>query len=237
MTKHHVLGSRGRIALTTMLALIALGSGSSTARSRLAQPHAASPPLRAIFYTAAPAGPKGTIRARPAPSGPTGIKSHLAALKWAQADAAIVPWALPGTAADRRLRAVLAAIVSARVHVRAAALIDHPSGSEVGQVRRPGGLAGALGRLSARRLEAGALRGTGGSLPARLRGRTALACGGPVFWLAQATFPGYARCRTAADAWFRDVADARPRARVAPSWSGPASGRPVPAHPPSRAPS
>ena len=204
-----MVGARRRIALATVLALIALACVSSAARSRLAQPQVARAPLRAIFYVTAPAGPKGSIRARPAPSGPTGIKSHLAALKWARADAAIVPWALPGTAADRRMRAVLAAIVSARAHVRAAALIDRPSGSEVAQV-------GALARSRAH--SAGYLRV--GSKPAlfvapanrSLRGCAAALrwrAAARAFWLAQATFPGYSRCRTAADAWFRDVADAR----------------------------
>ena len=214
MRPTHVSGRRWIVTLTTMLSLIALVSVSAFAQSRSAHQRAAPlSPVRAVVYLTAHARAIGGPAGRPGPStpqgGPAAIKRDLAALKWARADAAIVPWAFPGSAADRRFGAVLAAIVSTHAHVRAVALIDRPRGTEVAQLN-------AL--ASSRALLPGYLRI--GSAPAvfvapadqalrsctrALRWRAAAGR----FWLAQATFPGYGRCPKAADAWFRDTPDAR----------------------------
>ena len=191
-----------------MLGVAVLVSVTSIAQSRSSHPAAkARAPLRAIFYLTAPIRPGGPV-GRPRPSrardDPAAVARHLAALKWARADAAIVPWSVPRSAADRKLGAVLAAIASTRAHVRAAALLDRPRGSETSQID-------AL--ATARASTPGYLRI--GSRPAvfvapidrQLRGCAAARrwrAAARSFWLAQATFPGYARCRSAADAWFRD---------------------------------
>ena len=205
---------RGIVALATTLALIALASASALAESRSAHRRdVPRSPLRAIFYPAAKARATANTAGRPGPStpqgGPAAIRRDLEALKWAWADAAIVPWTFPGSAADRRFGAVLSAIASTQAHVRAVALIDRPRGTEVAQLN-------ALARSRTR--SPGYLRI--GSAPAvfvapaehALRScRRALrwrAAAGRL-WLAQATFPGYNRCRRAADAWFRDTPDTR----------------------------
>ena len=205
---------RGIVALATTLALIALASASALAESRSAHRRdVPRSPLRAVFYPAAKARATANTAGRPGPStpqgGPAAIRRDLEALKWAWADAAIVPWTFPGSAADRRFGAVLSAIASTQAHVRAVALIDRPRGTEVAQLN-------ALARSRTR--SPGYLRI--GSAPAvfvapadhALRScRRALrwrAAAGRL-WLAQATFPGYSRCRRAADAWFRDTPDTR----------------------------
>ena len=154
------------------------------------------PPLRAIFYLTAPVR-ASALAGRPAPSvsrdDSAAVGRHLAALKWARADAAIVPWRPPGSAADRKLGAVLAAIVSTHAHVRAAALIDRSQGTELAQIRA----------LAATRANApGYLRiGARPAVFVAPSDRSQRTCTGARrwraaaarFWLAQATFPGYGR--------------------------------------------
>ncbi len=204
--------ARGHVIAAAAVALVALGSV-AVAQSRSTHAGAkARPPIRAILYLTAPIRPS-SLAGRPRPrtlrDDAAAVKRHLAALKWARADAAIVPWRLPGSAADRKLTTVLATIAATRAHVRAAALIDQPQGTELAEMQ-------AL--ATAQATSPGYLRI--GSRPAvfvapldrslrdcarALRWRAA-ARG---FWLALATFPGYAGCRRAADEWFRDAPDAR----------------------------
>jgi hypothetical protein len=207
---------RGHRALRTVapvaaLALVALAAGGPVALSRPAQPGAATPappaPLRAVLYLTAPVRlpPSGGPRPAGSPPSPAAsVRRDLAALRWAHANAAIVPWGSPGSPADRRLRVVLAAIASTRAHVRAVALIDRLAGSRAAQMaalartraRAPGYL--RIGSKPAVVVEPAnrSLRGCARAL----RWRSAASR----FWLMQATFPGYARCREAADAWFGD---------------------------------
>src|SRR5689334_62294 len=189
-------------------ALVALAAGGSVALSRPAQRGAATgPPLRAVLYLTAPVRlPRGGgYRPAPSPASPAAsVRRDLAALRWAHANVALVPWGSPGSAADRRLRVVLAAIASMRVHVHGVALIDRLAGSRADQIaflartraRAPGYL-----RIDSRPavVVAPANRSQRGCGRA-LRWRSAASR----FWLMQATFPGYARCRAAADAWFDD---------------------------------
>ena len=199
---------RRLVASAVALGVIALASATGIAQSHAPHSQAkARAPIRAVFYLTAPVPPAAAGRAAPSAAG--AVKSHLAALKWAWADAAIIPWSIPGSAADRRIAAVLAAITATHAHVRAAALLDRPQGSELA----------LLNALSQSRATArGYLRI--GSKPAVFVApidRTLRSCvrarqwraAGRSFWLAQATFPGYGRCREAADAWFRDDADLR----------------------------
>ena len=199
------------VAFVAALGLSVLVPGSGIAESdSLHAGDKARRPLRAIFYRTAPIRLRGLV-GRPVPrtSRDATVGSHLAALKWAWADAAIVPWAPPGSPADRKLGAVLRAIASRRAHVRVAALLDRPDGAEVSQIealaagpaRTPGYL-----RIGARPavFVAPADRSVRGCVAAR-RWRAAARA----FWLAQASFPGYGQCRSAADAWFRDEPDAR----------------------------
>ena len=174
---------RGIVALATTLALIALASASALAESRSAHRRdVPRSPLRAIFYPAAKARATANTAGRPGPStpqgGPAAIRRDLEALKWAWADAAIVPWTFPGSAADRRFGAVLSAIASTQAHVRAVALIDRPRGTEVAQLKRARTLADALTRLPAHRLCARRVRGTGRACAAQLQASTPVACGG-----------------------------------------------------------
>jgi hypothetical protein len=208
----------GVAAVAAIVSLLGVGAVGGTARARPAAPadsranakqHA---PLRAIFYLAAPASTRGRA-GRPAPikhrGAAAGTTRDLAALKWAHADAAIMPWSRQGSAADRRLRAVLAAITSHHAHVRVAALIDRQRGSEVSQLRT----------LASRRAAARSYLHIG-SKPAvfvALADRAHRNCGAARrwraaaggFWLAQATFAGYGECRGSADAWFGHEARAR----------------------------
>ena len=133
-------------ALAVGLGLSALGVVSAGARS--GAPHGAARPvlpLRVVMFETAPTKAKvGRPAAVALGRGVTAVRSHLAALAWARADAAIVRWGGGGTASDRALAAVLAGIVSTRAHVRAAALIDGAHGSARAQLR-------ALARLRASR--------------------------------------------------------------------------------------
>ncbi len=208
---------RGPVAAVAVAGLVALVCA-AVAQSHPARPAAAvRPPIRAVLFLTAPVRP-GALVGRPRPRAlrddPAAIKRHLAALAWARADAAIVPWRLPGSAADRKLTAVLTAIVATRAHVRAAALVDQPQGSEAAE---------AEALASAQAASPGYLRiGARPALFVAPADRTLRTCARAArwraaaarFWLAQATFPGYLRCRSAADAWFRDAPDAR-NARVA----------------------
>ncbi|MDX6540937.1 MAG: hypothetical protein QOI71_2547, partial [Gaiellales bacterium] len=206
------LTGRRLSALGALLsALLVMGVVSAVARSDGRQSAAAVVvPLRAIVYATAPAK---VIPGRPAAirvdSGAP-VQSHLAALAWAGADAAIVRWNGRGTVSDRNLGALLAAIASSSTHVRAAALIDGGRGD----VRT---LLGALARLR------GAARGylRVGTRPAVfVGGEGSYRSCGPArrlraaargLWLAQGAFAGYERCLAAADVWFRD----RPVTRTA----------------------
>jgi hypothetical protein len=199
------------VALVAALGLAVLVPGSGIARSGSVDAgDKARRPLRAIIYRTAPIRLRGLV-GRPVPrtSRDATVESHLAALKWAWADAAIVPWAPPGSAADRKLGVVLGAIASTRAHVRVAALLDRPHGTEISQIealatgpsRAPGYL-----RIGARPavFVAPVDRSVRGCVRAR-RWRAAARA----FWLAQASFPGDGQCRSAADAWFRDEPDVR----------------------------
>ena len=214
MRRAHASGVRWIVTLAAALALAALLAVSALARSRSPHEHAAAAaPLRVVLYATASVRSTGRSTARPAPSTPqTGVaavKSRLAALGWARADAAIIPWAMPGSLADRRFGAVLTAMASVRTPIRVAALIDHPAGSEVAQIN-----ALATSRAVSRRyLRKGSkpvvfVAPAGHSLRSCARAlRWRAAARG--FWLVQATFPGYGNCRAAANAWFRDTPDVR----------------------------
>ena len=124
------------VASVAALGLAVLVPGSGVARSGSVDAgDKARRPLRAIFYRTAPIRLRGLV-GRPVPrtSRDATVERHLAALKWAWADAAIVPWAPPGSAADRKLGAVLRAIASTHAHVRVAALLDRPHGTEASQI-------------------------------------------------------------------------------------------------------
>jgi Calcineurin-like phosphoesterase len=193
-------------ALAVGLALSALGVSTAGARSdapnRVAR---AALPLRVMMYETTPAKVKAG-RPGPAVVGHTAttVRSHLAALAWARADAAIVRWNGHGTAGDRTFAAVLASIVATHAHVRAAALIDRARGNARAQVR-----ALARQRMKSRgylriRSRPAVFVALADSLRscAQARRWRAAARG---MWLGQAAFPGYASCRSAADAWFRDA--------------------------------
>ena len=190
MTKHHVLGARGRIALATMLALIALGPVSSTARSRLAQPHAASAAAAGDLLHGRARRPQGHDPGAACAERPDGDQEPS---RGAQMGAGRRCDRAVGASGNRSRQAPARGAGRDRLGTRPRARrrADQSSVRQRGRAGpRLGGLTGALGRLSARRLEAGALRGTGGSLPARLRGRTALACGGPVLLAGTGDLPG-----------------------------------------------
>ena len=122
-TSSHAIGGAAVTALG--LAALVLVTGSLEARPAQAQANARTP-LRAVFIVTAP-GPARRSPGRPAPTGPqagaAALKAHLAALDWAGADGAIVPWSR-GSSADRRFGKVLAAVASRKAHVRVAALVD-----------------------------------------------------------------------------------------------------------------
>jgi len=166
---------------------------------------AAAPPLRAIIYETAPARARLSA-GRPAPtargSDAGNVRYQLAALEWARADAAIVPWDSSGTLRDRRFAAVLSGIAATGAHVRAVAEIEHRSGSRRAQLRAlVKTRAGALGylRVLGRPAVVVALAELRSRGCAQARAWRAAARG---LWLVQATFPGYSRCRATADAWY-----------------------------------
>jgi hypothetical protein len=197
--------------LAVGLGLTALGVVSAGARSDAPRGHArAVLPLRAVMYETAPTKAKaGRPAAAAVGRGVAAVRSHLAALKWARADAAIVRWHGRGTASDRKLAALLAGIVSTRAHVRAAALIDGARGNARAQVRALARLrVASRGYLRIRSRPAVFVAPADRSLRgcAQARRWRAAARG---LWLVQAAFAGYASCRSAADAWFRDAPVAR----------------------------
>jgi hypothetical protein len=199
--------------VSAALGLAVLVSATGIAQSRSAQSGATGrAPLRAVLYLTAPVRP-GASAERPAPQlvlrGQAAIKRDLAALVWARADAAVVPWATPGSAADARLAALLAAISSTRAHVRVAALIDRAHGTEAAQLH-----ALVTSRARSRSyLRVGSKIAVFVALADHSRRGCAQAsrwrAAGRGLWLVQATFPGYGLCRAAADAWFRDTPDTR----------------------------
>src|SRR5882762_8992010 len=91
------------------LGLTALGVVSAGAHSDAPRVGAKAVPLRVVMFETAPTK---AMAGRPAPAavgrGVPSVRSHLAALAWARADAAIVRWDGRGTASDRKLAAVLA---------------------------------------------------------------------------------------------------------------------------------
>ena len=195
-----------------MLGLAVLVSVAGVAQSQLAQSSAESrAPLRAVLYLTAPARP-GALAGRPGAQrvlhGRAAVRRDLAALAWARADAAVVPWAAPGSAAGARLAALLVAISSTRAHVRVAALIDRPSGTEAAQlhalVTSWADRATTCASVQDRRL-----RSLRRSFFARIARASRWRRASRGLWLVQATFPGHDRCRGAADAWFRDTTDTR----------------------------
>ena len=139
---------------------------------------------------------------------PRAVGRHLSALAWARADAAVVPWS-PGSPADRKLAAVLAAIASAHAHVRGVALLDRPHGSEALQIALlETSRAAAPGYLRIGSRPAVFIAPANHALRTCERARRWRAAARS-FWLALATFPGYARCRSAADSWFQDTPGTR----------------------------
>ena len=208
---------RRRLAggLAVALVLLAVGplGGVASAQSRAPRAPAratSKAPLRAIFYSAAPARSRAaTKRLRRTAVTRRAVARQLAALRWARADVAIMPWSRPGFADDRALRAVLAAGAKHHRRVRVAVLIDRRRGTEVSQIK-----ALASRRVSARGyLHIGSRPAVFVALANRARRncmaarRWRVAAAG--FWLAQGTFAGYERCSTAANAWFSDHGRAR----------------------------
>ena len=125
------------VAFAVASALLAAGPHAGSAQGRAVFPsapwHATSQaPLRAVFSSGAPAR---SVRGRPAPLTASAIAGHLAALRWARADAAIVPWSRPGSAADRSLGALLAAGAATLPRVQVAAVIHRRAGSEASQMK------------------------------------------------------------------------------------------------------
>jgi hypothetical protein len=197
-------------ALAVGLGLTALGVVSAGAHSDAPRVGAKAVPLRVVMYETAPTK---AMAGRPAAAavgrGVPSVRSHLAALAWARADAAIVRWDGRGTTSDRTLAAVLAGIASTRAHVRAAALIDGARGSARAQLRALARLrVASRGYLRIRSRPAVFVALADRSLRscAQARRWRAAARG---LWLAQAAFAGYTSCRSAADAWFRDAPVAR----------------------------
>jgi hypothetical protein len=206
-------------ALAFGLALTALGVANAGARSDAPNRVSRSAlHLRVVMYETDPGKAKA---GRPGPltvgHAATTVQAHLAALAWARADAAAVRWHGRGTASDRTFATVLGQVVSTHAHVRAAALIDRAPGNAWAQVR-------ALTRLRTKSkgylrihsrpalFVAPADRSSRNCAQAR---RWRAAARG--MWLAQAAFPRYASCRSAADAWFRDAPATR-TARAAGSF-------------------
>jgi acid phosphatase type 7 len=217
MSAERSLGARV-VLVAAAVSIGVLGSVHSVAQSRSGAPAStqvnAAPraksgaPLRAIFYSAAPVTSK---RARlPASAARLGLRARiardLAALRWARADAAIVPWS-PSPAADRKFGAVLAVIRSSHARLHAAALI-----------RQQGALSKVSALASKRASGPAYLRvGKRPALFVALSNRARRSCAearrwrvaASAYWLAQATFAGYAACQGAADAWYSDAHSTR----------------------------
>ncbi len=204
---------RRPIVSAAALGLLALAFVTAGARS--GPPHAgtrARAPLRAIVYLTAPVR-LGDSALRPAPTSrrddSAAIGRHIAALQWARADVAIIAWSPPSSAADRKLTAVLATIASSRARLRVAALLDHPHGTEVSQIETlAASQASSPGYLRIRSRPAVFVASADRSLRSCVRARR-WRVAARAFWLAQAAFPGYRRCLSAADSWFGDEPDAR----------------------------
>ena len=132
-------------AAIVIAALTVLGVVHAVPRSE-ARPRTPAPAatLRLVTYETAPAK---AVAGRPAEVGAGGagaaVRSQLAALAWAGADAALVHWGGPSTVGDRKLAALLAGIRVARVDVQAAVLITGRSSAVGPQLR-------ALAKLRAR---------------------------------------------------------------------------------------
>ena len=206
---------RWRGGLAVALVLLAVGPLGGVASAQSLVPSGSSrasskAPLRAIFYSAAPARSRAAAKRRHRRAVTRrAVARQLAALRWARADVAIMPWSRPGFADDRALRAVLAARTKHRRHVRVAVLIDRRRGTENSQIKA----------LASRRAFARGYLHIG-SRPAvfvALANRAKRDCtaarrwraAAAGFWLAQGTFAGYERCSSAADAWFSDHRRAR----------------------------
>ena len=149
------------------------------------------------FYSAAPARSRAAARRALTRRA---VARQLAALRWARADVAIMPWSRAGFAADRALRAVMTAGAKHRRHVRVAARINRLRGTEAVQIKALASRwASARGYLhiGSRPAVFVALAGRAQRNCAAARRWRAAAAG---FWLAQGTFTGYQRCSSAADA-------------------------------------
>jgi hypothetical protein len=211
MSLRHAFG-RSRIAATGALGLAVLLAVGGIAQSRSTRGSATPrPPLRAIVYLTTPfrsGGRAGRAVPRVSRDDARSVGRHLAALAWARADAAVIAWS-PRSPADRKLAAVLAAIARAHAHVRAVALLDRPQGSEALQVALlETSRATAPGYLRIGSRPALFVAPANHALRTCERARRWRAAARS-FWLAQATFAGYVRCRSAADAWFQDAPGAR----------------------------
>ena len=202
---------RCAVAFAVVSALMVLGPHAGSVEGRALLPRAPShatsqAPLRAVFISGAPAH---GVHGRPAPLGASAVAGPLAALRWARADAAIVPWFRPGSAGDRSLRALLAAGAGTLPPLRVAAVIHRRTGSEASQMkalaeRRTS--APAYLHVGSRPAVFVALADRGARDCAAARRWRAAAVG---YWLAQATFAGYEQCSSEADAWFADTQNAR----------------------------
>ena len=207
------IGRRPVVALVLGMALLVAVAAraysdplQAQTRPQARTPAQAASPLRAVLYLTAPKRTSAR-KGRPAPlwagHGRAALARDLAGLAWAGADAALVPWSARGTAADTRFGNLLAAITATGAHVRGAALIERPLGTAAAQLRALAARARLRSYLHVGSRPAvfiaPALRSRRGCAEAR-RWRAA----GRRMWIAQATFPGSAACRAAADAWFAD---------------------------------
>jgi hypothetical protein len=195
------------LASIAIAGLTVLGAVSALARSHAPHGGAATlAPLRVVIYETAPGK---TVKGRPAAAGGGGtVSSHLAALAWARADAVLVHWNGRRTASDRQLAALLAGTASPGTQVHAAALIKSVRGSARTLLRRLAkSRAASQGYLHIQSRPAVfvALRKAHRSCARAHRWRAAARA----WWLGLAAFPGYERCRGAADVWFRDSPVAR----------------------------
>ena len=198
------------IVFASMVAV--LGGVSAVARWHAPHRGRATVPLRAVIYETAPArSVAGRWSAAKMRTGAAAVRSHLAALAWARADAAIVRWDGPGTVSDRKLKALLVGIAATGGNVRAAVLIERARGGAQVQLRalaRSRGTSQNYLHIASRPAAFVALRDRAQRTCKQARRLRAAASG---LWLARTEFVGYERCLAAADAWFRD----RPVTRTA----------------------